>query len=116
MRSPRSVVVILILSCGLTAWPTPGRTQGRADSAVAPDGSRTPVGVGVILPATADFWSIRIQPTDSPALQAQEIDMNAAVRRALDNRTDLHALDDNIESTDTNIRYYDNQRLPDVTL
>ena len=67
-------------------------------------------------PDVPDFWSIRIQPSDSPTLEAREIDMDAAVRNALDNRTDLYALDKNIENTDTNIRYYDNQRLPDVNL
>ena len=67
-------------------------------------------------PDAPDFWSIQIQPSDNPVLQAQEIDMDAAVRNALDNRTDLHTLDKDIENTETNIRFYRNQRLPDVNL
>ena len=67
-------------------------------------------------PDAPDFWSIQIQPSDSPFLQAQEIDVDAAVRNALDNRTDLHTLDKDIENTETNIRFYRNQRLPDVNL
>ena len=67
-------------------------------------------------PDAPDFWSIRIQPSDSPVLQAREIDVDAAILTALDNRTDLHTLDRNIENTDTNIRYYRDQRLPDVNL
>ena len=67
-------------------------------------------------PNATDFWSLRIQPSDNPVLQAREIDMETAVRTALDRRTDLHAVDKNIENTDTNIRYYRNQRLPDVNL
>jgi len=67
-------------------------------------------------PDIPDFWSVRIQPSDSPILQARAIDVDAAIRNALDNRTDLDTLDRNIQTTDTNIRYYRNQRLPDVNL
>ena len=67
-------------------------------------------------PDVPDFWSIRIQPSDDPTLQARAIDVDAAIRTALDNRTDLDTLDTNIQNTDTNIRYYRNQRLPDVNL
>ena len=65
---------------------------------------------------TPDYWSISLQPSDSPVLQAREIDVDAAVRNALINRTDLDTLDNGLEVTDTNIRYHRNQRLPDVSL
>ncbi len=67
-------------------------------------------------PDTPDFWSLRIVPSDTPVLQAREIDIDTAVQYALENRTDLHALDNNIETTDINIDYFHNQRLPDVNL
>ena len=67
-------------------------------------------------PDTPDFWSTQIQPSDSPVLRAREINVDAAVRNALDNRTDLGTLDKNIDNTDTDISYYRNQRLPDVNL
>ena len=67
-------------------------------------------------PDGPEFWSIRIQPSDDPTLQAWAIDVDAAIRTALDNRTDLETLDTNIQNTDTNIRYYRNQRRPDVNL
>ena len=67
-------------------------------------------------PDAPDFWSTQIQPSDSPVLRAREIDVDAAVRNALDNRSDLDTLDKNIEHTDTDISYYRNQRLPDVNL
>ena len=70
----------------------------------------------ILDPDTPEFWSIRLQPNDSPVLQAREIDVEAAVRYALLNRTDLDTVDKNLEVTDTNIRYYRNQRLPDVNL
>ena len=67
-------------------------------------------------PDAPNFWSTQIQPSDSPVLQAREIDVEAAVRNALNNRTDLDTLDKNIENTDTDISYYRNQQLPDVNL
>ena len=65
---------------------------------------------------TPDFWSISLQPSDSPVLQAREIDVDAAVRNALLNRTDLDTLDKNLEVTDADIRYFRNQQLPAVDL
>ena len=67
-------------------------------------------------PDGPDFWSIQIQPTDDPSLQAETIDVETAIRNALNNRTDIGTLDKQIENTDTSIRYYRNQRLPDVDL
>ena len=55
---------------------------------------------------TPRYWSISFQPSDSPVLQAREIDVDAAVRNALLNRTDLDTLDNGLEVTDTNIRYH----------
>ena len=67
-------------------------------------------------PDTPDFWSMNLQPSDSPVLGAREIDVDAAVRNALLNRTDLDTLDKNLEMTDTDIRYFRNQQLPAVDL
>ncbi len=65
---------------------------------------------------TPDFWSISLQPSDNPVLLAREIDVDAAIRNALLNRTDLDTLDKNLEMTDTDIRYFRNQQLPAVDL
>ena len=70
----------------------------------------------ILDPASPDFWNISIEPTDTPLLQAQQIDVDAAIRIALDRRTDLQQLERNIDNTDVNIRYYRNQRMPDVNL
>ncbi len=67
-------------------------------------------------PDTPDFWSMRLEPADSPVLEAREIDVDAAVRNALLNRTDLDTVDKNLERTDTDIRYFRNQQLPAVDL
>jgi outer membrane protein TolC len=70
----------------------------------------------ILDPDDLDFWAVQLQPSDSPVLQAREIDVDAAIRNALDSRADLDTQDKTIENTDTNIRYFRNQRLPDVNL
>ncbi len=67
-------------------------------------------------PDTPDFWSMNLQPNDSPVLGTREIDVDAAVRNALLNRTDLDTLDKSLEMTDTEIQYFRNQQLPAVDL
>ena len=42
-------------------------------------------------PAMPDFWTIRIEPTELPAFQPTAVDIDAAVRNALERRTDLAA-------------------------
>ena len=68
----------------------------------------------ILDPGTPDFWTVSFEPTDAPSFEAQAIDVDAAVRNALDKRTDLHAAKNNIEQSDINIRYFRNQILPDV--
>ena len=70
----------------------------------------------ILDPATPDFWNVRIEPIDTPLLQARPIDVEAAIRNALDRRTDRDQLRRQIRNTDTNIEYYSNQRLPDVNV
>ncbi|HSL24246.1 MAG TPA: TolC family protein [Vicinamibacterales bacterium] len=68
-------------------------------------------------PTQPDFWSMRIEPTDQPVMTPPKpIDLDAAVRNALDNRTDIIQTRKQLESADINIRYFTNQRLPDVNL
>jgi outer membrane protein TolC len=70
----------------------------------------------VLDPATPDFWNIKIELTDLNPYQAQAIDLDAAVRNALDKRTDLQQARKTLESSDINLRYARNQILPDVNL
>lgn len=67
-------------------------------------------------PSTPDFWTLRIEPTDAPVLEARPIDSDAAVANALKNRTDIIAARKNMEINDINIRYFRNQTLPDVNV
>src|SRR5262249_34456222 len=68
----------------------------------------------ILDPASPDFWDVTFEPTDSPAFNAAAIDVDAAVRNALDKRSDLRSAKNSLEQSDVNIRYYKNQIKPDV--
>lgn len=70
----------------------------------------------VLNPAQADFWSVRLVPSERPVLAAQAVEVDAAVRSALENRTDLAEARRRLETTDINLSYVKNQKLPAVDL
>jgi outer membrane protein TolC len=70
----------------------------------------------ILNPQQADFWTSRIVPTERPTLTPQPVDVDAAVQKALANRTDLAAARKRLEGTQINIDYARNQKLPDVNL
>ena len=68
----------------------------------------------VFNPQSPDFWTARIEPTDSVTFQPTTVDVDGAVANALSQRTDLLAAKKNIEANDVNIRYFSNQSMPDL--
>jgi outer membrane protein TolC len=70
----------------------------------------------VLDPATPDYWNIRLELVNINPYQVQAIDVDSAVRAALDKRTDLQQARKTLESSDINIKYARNQILPDVNL
>src|SRR5205823_7145860 len=68
----------------------------------------------ILDPGTAGFWEIVFDPTDDPSFAEQAIDVDAAVRSALDKRSDLRSAKNSLEQSDINLKYYRNQKLPDV--
>ena len=68
----------------------------------------------ILDPGTADFWNIEFDPTDAASFAEQSIDVDAAVRNALDKRSDLRSAKNSLEQSDVNIRYFRNQVLPEV--
>ena len=65
-------------------------------------------------PSMPDFWTLRIEPTELPPFQPVNVDVEAAVRNALERRTDLDQSKRSMEATEINIRFFRNQTLPDV--
>jgi outer membrane protein len=69
----------------------------------------------ILDPAAPDFWTTSFQPTDAAPFQEQAIDVDSAVRNALDKRSDLRSAKNSIERSDVDIRFLRNQILPDVS-
>lgn len=67
-------------------------------------------------PSRPDFWTTRLVPAEQPTLEPQAIDVDAAVASALQNRTDIAVVKKRIDSTDVNLRFLGNQKLPEVNL
>ncbi len=65
-------------------------------------------------PAATDFWTTTFEPSDEAPFQEQAIDIDAAVRNALDKRADLRQAKNSLDRSDIDIRYLRNQVLPDI--
>ena len=66
----------------------------------------------ILNPTQPDFWSLRIEPTDAPALTPIAIDVEAAITNALANRTDIARVKKQLDNVDVSVRYARNQQLP----
>jgi outer membrane protein len=69
----------------------------------------------ILDPSTPDFWTAVFEPSDAAPFTEQAIDIDAAVRNALDKRTDLRSAKNTLERSDIDIRFLRNQILPDVS-
>jgi outer membrane protein TolC len=65
-------------------------------------------------PSMPDFWTVRLEPAELPPFEPVMVDPDAAVRAALDRRTDLQQARKTLEANDVSIRYFRNQTLPDI--
>ena len=68
----------------------------------------------ILDPGTPDFWNVAFEPSDAASFDARAIDLDAAVRNALDKRSDLRSAKNALEQSQINIKYYGNQIKPDV--
>ena len=62
------------------------------------------------------LWSATINPVDRPSFAAEPLDVEGAVGRALENRTDLQQSRKRLESNDLALANLSNQRLPALDL
>jgi outer membrane protein TolC len=59
-------------------------------------------------------WSAKLDPVDRPEFRAEAIDVEAAVRRALSERTDLDIAKKNMQANDVTLKYLNDQLKPQV--
>jgi len=65
-------------------------------------------------PSAPDFWNIMIEPSDTAPFPGQTLDVEGAVRRALEHRLDVQLAKNGLARTDIDVRYHRNQTLPEV--
>ena len=71
----------------------------------------------LIVSGTDDpLWNAEIIPIDRPTFLPEPLDVQAAVRKALDNRTDLQIARKTIDSNNVTLRYMRDQTLPGLNL
>jgi len=68
----------------------------------------------ILDPGTPNFWTLEFDPTDPAPFTEQAVDVDGAVRNALDKRTDLRSAKNSLAQSDVTIRYFRNQIMPDV--
>jgi outer membrane protein len=62
------------------------------------------------------LWNAQINPIDRPTFLTEPLDVQGAVRKALDNRTDLQIARKTIDSNDVTLKYMRNLTLPALDL
>jgi HAE1 family hydrophobic/amphiphilic exporter-1 len=86
--------------------------QARANILAAEDTLR-----GLIIdPNRQDYWTVRLEPTDTIEVTEEPIDVDAAIQNALQNRLDLQAENRRLEIDDLNLRVAKNATKPSVDL
>jgi len=68
----------------------------------------------VMNPSQPDFWTARLTPSEEPVLTPHAVNVDEAVRNALDKRIDLAQQRRRMDQTDITIKYARNQKLPAV--
>jgi outer membrane protein len=68
----------------------------------------------VLDPGTPDFWNVAFEPSDEASFDERAIDLDAAVRNALDQRADIRSAKNALQQSDVNIKFFNNQIKPDV--
>jgi outer membrane protein len=61
-------------------------------------------------------WGAALDPTDRPDFRPIEIDVEAAIRRALSERTDMDIAKKNVQANDITLKYLNDQTLPQADL
>jgi HAE1 family hydrophobic/amphiphilic exporter-1 len=68
----------------------------------------------IMQPGASEFWTAHLQPTDTPPLGGPGSDVDAAVKAALGGRSDLVRARVDVANAATSVKYYNNQKLPDI--
>jgi outer membrane protein len=68
----------------------------------------------IMNPSQPDFWTAHLVPSEQPVLTPTTVDVETAIRNALDKRTDLAQARRQMDQTDITLKFNRNQKLPTV--
>ncbi len=68
----------------------------------------------IMNPSQPDFWTVHIVPSEEPVLTPRAMDLDAAIRNAIDHRTDLAQAHREMDQTDITMKFARNQKMPAV--
>jgi outer membrane protein TolC len=70
----------------------------------------------IMNPSQVGFWTTTFNPIDQASMAPRAIDVEAAIKNALENRTDVLQLKKQVDNTDVTLKYAQNQKLPEIDL
>lgn len=70
----------------------------------------------IVAGTTDPNWTSTLNPIDQPEFEFEPVDVEGAIRRALDNRTDLEIARRNLDNNALTMSYLRNQTLPELEL
>lgn len=65
-------------------------------------------------PTSPDFWTTTLEPSEPMPFQPQAVDLEGAIRSALDSRTDVQLAKNSLERSEVNLKYFRSQLLPQI--
>ena len=68
----------------------------------------------ILDPASPDFWTTSLQPGEQMPFTAISVDVEGAIKKAIDSRTDVKLAKNSIEKSDINLKYFRSQVLPEI--
>jgi outer membrane protein TolC len=69
----------------------------------------------ILDPASPDFWTTTLEPSEQMPFRAVAVDVDGAIRKAIDSRTDVQLAKNSLEKTDIALKYFRSQVLPDIS-
>ena len=68
----------------------------------------------ILNPSSPDFWTTSLEPSEQMPFAAVSVDVDGAIRKAIDSRTDVKLAKNSIEKSDINLKYFRSQVLPEI--
>ena len=69
----------------------------------------------ILNPSAPDFWTTSLEPSEPMPFTAVAVDVDSAIKKAIDNRTDVQLAKNSIEKSDISLKYFRTQVLPDIS-